>query len=304
MAELEAQVNDKELLRNLYFSVAPTGEKEQMRMQSFSEDRQQETKYFEVDKDYEVYLINDSKYDVLKLQMLAGGYASEDDGLIETSKTFKEFALNKKHALKLETLDFGMLDFVNWYHFDLWVNHEVLQLQAVINKAHALNEKVENKDVPILHKKGYVLPIDVRSGKPISQEIQEIDMGSRYHNFSKKEDTNKTNTNGKSNEYPKSFTYHGKEVEKVWDSFFDNKKKDIKNQKNRSMFRIPTVLSVVALMLILGFGLYWYQIRPSNTRSACVTYAYSKQAYSNATRNNYLSFVLSKTWHETRKFIC
>src|SRR3989344_2122518 len=70
--------------------------------------------------EYSVHLVNESANDLVGVSVFTGGSASSDEKLIELNRTQKEYGpLKKGEALLLETLDYGLLDFVLWYELTM-----------------------------------------------------------------------------------------------------------------------------------------------------------------------------------------
>ena len=137
-------------------------------------------KEFDIVEEYEIYLVNDSEYPIEKVEMLVGGFAGEDDGIMETSKNVKDFGrLDSKKALLLETLDFGMLDFMNWYYLDLHLNNkECLKIDFSFNGWKVGKDTYQ--DIPILNRKGSPVAFDLRTTDIIKNVIKDLDMNSKF----------------------------------------------------------------------------------------------------------------------------
>lgn len=173
------RANKINLLKNLYAAVMPLNKDGQIASYDLKSDKKHFTSR------YEVYLINDSKYPIEKVEMLVGGYASQDDeGLLETSKNIKDFGrLDSKKALLLENLDFGMLDFMNWYHLDLHLNErECLKIWFEFNGMNIREQFL--KEMPVFNKLGYNIELDLRNTEFIKDEAKKLDMNSKFHKFS------------------------------------------------------------------------------------------------------------------------
>lgn len=170
-------INKVNLLKNLYACITPTDKKRQ----SVLYQENKEPQIFDIIEEYEVYLVNYSEYDIEKVEMLVGGYASQDDeGLLETSKTNRDLGqLVSKDFILLETLDFGMLDFMNWYNLDLYLENEYcIKISFAFNGWHLTKDKFE--EMPLLNKKGYLLDFDLRDSKLIKEEVKNMDMNGKF----------------------------------------------------------------------------------------------------------------------------
>ena len=161
--------NKVKILKNLYAFVLPTDKKRQSVLYQSSKKPQK----FEIVEEYETYLVNDSEYRIDKVEMLVGGFASQDDeGLLETSKTNKNLGqLDSKKAVLLEALDFGMLDFMNWYELDLYLgNKDYIKISFAFNGWQLTKDNF--KQMPVLNKKGYVINFDLRNSDLIKDEVK------------------------------------------------------------------------------------------------------------------------------------
>lgn len=106
--------------------------------------------------EYSVYLVNDSDSDLANVNVYTGGFDGSGDKLIELIRTQKDYGyLKKGKALLLETLDFGLLDFVLWYQLTLKLaDGSDNKMSFSIEKAYALGEDIYRYS-PILKQKGY-----------------------------------------------------------------------------------------------------------------------------------------------------
>jgi hypothetical protein len=110
--------------------------------------------------EYGVYLVNASEQDIEKVLMAAGDYVTVDDELVQSTPSHKDWQrLPKKQALLVETFESWVLDFVTWYNFELWLDdtHHV-QLSTQRTKDYQLTEKHFHEALPVIGKKGYILP--------------------------------------------------------------------------------------------------------------------------------------------------
>jgi hypothetical protein len=171
-------INKVELLKNLYTCVVPMDKTRK----SVAYDMKTSKKISEVDivEDYEVYLVNDSDYTIGNVEMLVGGSASQDDGVLETSKQHLDLGkLDSKAALLLESLDFGMLDYMNWYDLDLHLNEkELLQISFSFNGWKVGPDTY--KTLPVLNRKGTSIVFDLRNGDNVKDIVKDLDMKSKF----------------------------------------------------------------------------------------------------------------------------
>lgn len=154
---MENKINKTELFKNLYLCLAPTGEKQGMVITDAKgkfESRIGER--FEIDASYNLYLVNNSEYDIGKVGILTGAFATVDDDLEELPNYYQEKGkVKSKSAIILEKIDYGLLDFVVWYQIKLdFANGESINLFLNINKGYALKDEIF-MDIPVINKKAY-----------------------------------------------------------------------------------------------------------------------------------------------------
>lgn len=138
---------------------------------------------------FQVYLINPSKKKYSQVIKLTGGFSGDDDGLIETSKVFKELGpLPSESVLKIDESDLDELDFVIWYHLDLIDdNNEVIQFRFQLPKYYWWCED-KFEILPILNEKGMKFKPQERNGELIKERIKTLNMEPKYHPINKKDD--------------------------------------------------------------------------------------------------------------------
>jgi len=110
-------------------------------------------------KDYNFYvhLVNNSPMNFQAVKVFTGGFSSNEDGLLETSKVVREEGpMTACSTLQIDQSHWDELDFLIWYHLDL------------------------------LDEEGMVITLDERDGESIDEEIKTTNMESQYRDFSKK----------------------------------------------------------------------------------------------------------------------
>ena len=114
---------------------------------------------------YDVYLVNNSECTIKQVEMRVGGHVGDSDGVFQTAISRRCLGeLASKSAIFLETLDYGMLDFVNWYDLDLWLSRNTcITLSGTI---HYLLD--DPSPVPVLNRHGHVRPTKVVQRAPLS----------------------------------------------------------------------------------------------------------------------------------------
>ena len=71
-------------------------------------------------KIYRLYLVNEGELNIASIGLYSGGFASEDDEVVELERSNElHGAVDSNSALLLRELPFGMLDFVLWYYVKL-----------------------------------------------------------------------------------------------------------------------------------------------------------------------------------------
>ena len=112
--------------------------------------------------------------------MIEGLLLQDGEGILETSKTHKDLGeLGSKKAILLEVLDFGMLDFMNWYELDLYVGYQDnLKISFAFSGRGLTKDNL--KKIPVLNKKGYVIDFDLRNSNLIEEEVNGMDMKGKF----------------------------------------------------------------------------------------------------------------------------
>src|SRR5437762_9333827 len=71
-------------------------------------------------KMYRLYLVNEGELDVTSIGLYSGGFASDDEQIVELERSNELHGpVRFNSALLLRELRFGMLDFVLWYYVKL-----------------------------------------------------------------------------------------------------------------------------------------------------------------------------------------
>jgi hypothetical protein len=104
---------------------------------------------------YRVFLVNASGNDISKLAMQTGGF----EGRVQLKTVSKNLGpLIRGQAILLGELDFEMLDFVLWYHFNIsFADGVQLDASFSIHKAHSLRQD-RYRACPALGKDAYHCP--------------------------------------------------------------------------------------------------------------------------------------------------
>jgi hypothetical protein len=89
---------------------------------------------------YRVFLVNEGNRDISSIEMSTGGFEGTADTVIELNRLTKDLGpLKQGGSLLFEELDFGMLDFVLTYYFQLTFYDEVqIEGSFSIDKAYSL----------------------------------------------------------------------------------------------------------------------------------------------------------------------
>lgn len=144
---------------------------------------------------FESYLVNPTDTHYSRVVSLTGALASDDDGVLETSKAIRERgSLPAKFAIPIELDDtIGGLDFLIWYNLDLYervkpypfpeTKAEPLMVQFSFPK-HDYKPEL----LPILNRQGMKIELQPRkSGKAIHEEAKGMDMQGGYYKDGKKQ---------------------------------------------------------------------------------------------------------------------
>lgn len=158
------QINKEYFFKNFFACVKPTGEKERIYCVDSNNPKNIGT-YLEADKYFDLFLVNNSDYDICKIEMVAGGFASADEDLIELNNKTRDFEnFWAKSIIKIEELNTSLLDFVLWNKMKICFNDNVyINAKFTIFKAYDLKKEVY-VDIPILNQKAYKFEITEDNG--------------------------------------------------------------------------------------------------------------------------------------------
>jgi hypothetical protein len=112
-------------------------------------------------ENYRVYLVNEGNYDLATVEMYTGGFAGEEDTVVELNRITRSLGpLSRGGYILIEPLDYGILDYVLWYHFDLrFVDNIKLKAWFSINKGYSLRELRYSS---ALNAQAYYFPLSLR----------------------------------------------------------------------------------------------------------------------------------------------
>ena len=121
---------------------------------------------------YQLYLVNESNYDITKFRLRAGGFAHVDEDPFDLGCSLIEFgALKRNAASSLEKLHAGLLDFVLTYELQLTFS-DGGQLEAWfdIGKAYALREEIFHF-CSVLNQKAYRFSLTPKNSLPDNESV-------------------------------------------------------------------------------------------------------------------------------------
>lgn len=130
---------------------------------------------------YEIHLVNPTDTVFVRVNSLTGAFASDEDGVLDTSRAVKEKGPLKSHSgLLLEQSYLGGLDFVIWYYLDLYQEniYEPMKLSFNLPKYN----HHQNDYLPVLKQNGMVIKLTERRAytETIEEEIKHMDMKGGY----------------------------------------------------------------------------------------------------------------------------
>jgi hypothetical protein len=130
--------------------------------------------------EFRVYLINPADEHYTRIIKLTAGIYSDEEGVLETSKGFKEMGeLRPYSSLLIDRSDMRELDFLIWYKLDLYTKDSGDKPERLI-EFELPKYNYEEIDLPIINQKGMKIKIKTRWGRSIMEQIKGMDMGSRY----------------------------------------------------------------------------------------------------------------------------
>lgn len=111
-------------------------------------------------KIYRLYLVNEGELDIASIGLYSGGFASEDDEVVELEKSNELYgAVHSNSVFLLRELPFGMLDFVLWYYVKLtFADDTQLIAKFEIPKAYGLR-KQNRRFITALAEDAYVFEL-------------------------------------------------------------------------------------------------------------------------------------------------
>ncbi len=120
--------------------------------------------------DHSIYLVNNTPVHYARVVALTGMFTSVDDGLLESSKARGERgALAPYSALLLEDGPFWELDYVIWYHLDLFPGDESQPPMRVWFDTPKGGPTGPDIVLPVLNQRGHVIDLKGRPNEPPAQ---------------------------------------------------------------------------------------------------------------------------------------
>lgn len=121
------------------------------------------------------------------VKVFTGGFSSNEDGLLETSKVVREEGpMTACSTLQIDQSHWDELDFLIWYHLDLLDGEGHLLKYWFQLPKYGRGYEEHVSFIPILEKESMVITLDERDGESIDEEVKTTNMESQYHDFSKK----------------------------------------------------------------------------------------------------------------------
>lgn len=136
------------------------------------------------DYSFTVDLVNNSRWDYDRVIVLTGAFASDDDGLLETSKVVREAGpLRAFSKIQIDKSDWYELDFVIWFNLDLIPvspEQEIKRLTFSLPK-YGLGYREEL--LPIIDTRAMKISLQSRGPRDpvIKEQVKTMDMASKYH---------------------------------------------------------------------------------------------------------------------------
>ena len=133
--------------------------------------------------DFNVYLVNNSDFHFYETKVLTGAYMSVDEDLLETGKVVKKKGyLKPRSFIEIDKSDWDELDFVIWYHVDLYDEKGLVVRQywfQLPKYGWGYDEKVVK--LPVVGEMGMIIDLDQRDKESIDDEVKHLDMESKYY---------------------------------------------------------------------------------------------------------------------------
>jgi hypothetical protein len=128
----------------------------------------------ERDQPFEVYLINDSQQDYARALLYMGAFAGlDDEGVIETSRAVQDFALPAGSAQLIDSADAWALDFVSWYHVDLYARPDMEPQRVWFRVPKYVSQLGPIVRLPVLAVEGRAIRLQPREGgQSVEDEIR------------------------------------------------------------------------------------------------------------------------------------
>jgi hypothetical protein len=116
--------------------------------------------------------VNEGKGNIANVEMYTGGFDGSGESLIELNRWTKRLgALKSGGSLFIENLDYGMLDFVLWYHFDItFCDDARLKAWFQMTKGRSLTDE-NYRYVDALKDSGHCFALEELS-PPVDQELE------------------------------------------------------------------------------------------------------------------------------------
>ena len=130
-----------------------------------------------------VYLVNPTKGFYPRVVTLTGGFASDDEGLVERGKMVKVAGtlLPERFLLLESEKEFGALDFVNWYHIDLYGLHDLRPTRFEFSLPKG-GWKYEEAPIEILNIDTMRIELAPRKDEmTVEEEIKTMNMDAKYY---------------------------------------------------------------------------------------------------------------------------
>jgi hypothetical protein len=109
---------------------------------------------------YRLFLVNEGELDIRSVAVYSGGFATEDDSVVELERSEQLHGAAAAHsALLLQELHFGLLDFVLWYYLKMtFADESQLIAKFDIPKAYGLRD-ANRRLVPELKEHAYIFEL-------------------------------------------------------------------------------------------------------------------------------------------------
>ena len=114
---------------------------------------------------YEINLVNPTDRKISSVLAYTGAFCGDTDGLIETSRVTREKGeILSNSSILLEKSDVDGLEFVIWFHLDIYFEGEEKPLKVWFNiPKNGWNYKDNEEMLPVLNKKGQIIELKERN---------------------------------------------------------------------------------------------------------------------------------------------